>query len=91
MKLIGGPQDGKDIPYDGPRIVTVAKISVPSLLGFKYDGKTAYEVSDYQVDGRDGLTATYVGPTPVGSEVDRGELSGPAGTVVDVFGNIYGA
>ena len=67
MKLIGGPQDGKDIPYHGGMMV-----SVPSLLGFKYDGKTAYEVSDYQVDGRDGLTATYVGPNLIGSEVDRG-------------------
>lgn len=72
MKLIGGPQDGKDIPYDGGMMVTVATISVPALLGFKYDGKTAYEVSDYQVDGRDGLTATYVGPNLIGSEVDRG-------------------
>jgi len=72
MKLIGGPLDGKDIPYDGGMMVTVATISVPALLGFKYDGKTAYEVSDYQVDGRDGLTATYVGPNLIGSEVDRG-------------------
>ena len=67
MKLIGGPLDGKDIPYNGGMIV-----SVPSLLGFKYDGKTAYEMSDYQVDGRDGLTATYVGPNLIGNEVDRG-------------------